>query len=458
MGPNPSLRILQVSTIDLLGGAEKVAWELFRSYRLRGYGSWLGVGQKLSTDPDVFLIPQLAAPAGTAKEPTRFQFSSDGARAADLFGKVLSRIGCVIDEYCGVEPFRYPRTWQLLKLSPQRPNIVHCHNLHHEFFDLRVLPWLSAEVPLMLTLHDMWLLTGHCSHSLDCERWRTGCGRCPDLNLFPAIRRDATRYNWRRKRKLYQRSQLRVATPSRWLMDKVQQSVLGPAILESRVIPNGVDLSIFRPAAKQTIRAALGISPDVTVLIFAANGIRNNPWKDYKSMRTALSQVGARSQDDILFLAIGEQAPPERIGRVEIRFVPYQENPEAIARYYQAADVYIHAARVDTFPLTVLEALACGLPVVATEVGGLPEQIKALRGTGRHSASCFHGPDQATGILVPPSDPARLASAIEMMIQDRCLRDQLGLNAARDARQRFDLERQVEAYVTWYKELVNSRD
>jgi glycosyltransferase involved in cell wall biosynthesis len=458
MGPDPSLRILQVSTMDRLGGAEKVAWELFRSYRLRGYGSWLAVGHKLSMDPDVLVIPQLGERAETPHEPASFSFFQEGARAVDLLGSALTGVGRRIDAYCGIEPFRYPGTWQLLKLTPQPPDIVHCHNLHHRYFDLRALPWLSAQVPLILTLHDMWLLTGHCSHSLDCERWKMGCGRCPDLNLYPGIRQDATRYNWRRKRKLYERSQLRVATPSQWLMDKVQQSVLGPAILESRVIPNGVDRSIFRPADKQAVRPSLGIPADVKVLLFAANGIRDNPWKDYKSMRTAIAEVGSRSQDRILFLAVGEDAPSERIGRLEISFIPYQQNPDALARYYQAADVYVHAARVDTFPNTVLEALACGLPVVATEVGGIPEQIKPLRGTGcRNSALSFHSPDQATGIVVPPSDPDGLASAIEALIRDGCLRDQMALNAAADVKERFDLNRQVETYLAWYKELVDSR-
>jgi len=69
----------------------------------------------------------------------------------------------------------------------------------------------------------------------------------------------------------------------------------------------------------------------------------------------------------------------ERIGQAEVKFVPYQSSPEDVAKYYQIADVYVHAARADTFPNTVLEALACGAPVVATAVGGIPEQIKGLR-------------------------------------------------------------------------------
>src|SRR5204862_2786030 len=113
----------------------------------------------------------------------------------------------------------------------------------------------SHQVPLVLTLHDGWLLSGHCAHSLDCERWTIGCGHCPDLTLDPAIRRDATAYNWRRKHELFKNSRLYIATPSRWLMQKVERSMLATYVLGARIIPNGVDLPIFHPADQQAARA-----------------------------------------------------------------------------------------------------------------------------------------------------------------------------------------------------------
>src|SRR5262249_35811923 len=150
----------------------------------------------------------------------------------------------------GIEDFRYPGSRRLLQLTPQQPDLVHGHNLHGGYFDLRILPELSAQVPVVLTLHDAWLLSGHCSHSFDCERWKTGCGRCPDLTIYPAIRRDATASNGRRKRTIYQRSRLHVAAPCQWLMDKVNESILALGAVETRIIPNGVDRTTFHPAER----------------------------------------------------------------------------------------------------------------------------------------------------------------------------------------------------------------
>jgi glycosyltransferase involved in cell wall biosynthesis len=157
-------------------------------------------------------------------------------------------------------------------------------------------------------------------------------------------------------------------------MDKVNQSMLKPGMIASKVIPNGVDLKIFQPADQAEARRELGLPPDAKILLFTANGIRRNIWKDYQTLQYALKEI-AKTGAKALCIALGETAPPERIGDVEIRFVPYQNDPNRIARYYQAADLYVHAARADTFPNTVLEALACGTPVVASAVGGIPEQV-----------------------------------------------------------------------------------
>ena len=215
-------------------------------------------------------------------------------------------------------------------ITPEFPDVLHCHNLHGSYFDLRALPRLSHKLPVLLTLHDTWLLSGHCAYSFDCERWKTGCGRCPDLTIYPAIKRDATAYNWQRKREIYAKSQLYIATPSRWLMAKFEQSMLAPAVLEARIIPNGVDLSVFHPADKQTSREILAIPQEAKVLLFTANGIQRNPFKDYETVQDAVGLVAERLQGQrVLFLALGEAAPVRRIGEAEVRFVAYESDPKA---------------------------------------------------------------------------------------------------------------------------------
>jgi glycosyltransferase involved in cell wall biosynthesis len=237
-------------------------------------------------------------------------------------------------------------------------------------------------------------------------------------------------------------------------MQKVEQSMLAAAVLGARVIPNGVDLSVFRPTDRQAVRAELGIPKDVKVLLFAAKGIRQNIWKDYQTLRAVISQVAAHLGQSVLFIALGEGAPAERIGQAEVCFVPYQKDPEGMAGYYQAADIYVHAGRADTFPNMVLEALACGTPVVGTAIGGIPEQVKSLEYKAGRFGHQTYGPEEATGILVPPGDVEGMATSVEHLLSDEVSCHQLGGNAARDARFRFNLSLQADEYLAWYEAIL----
>jgi len=445
-----SLRILQVNTFDNLGGAARVAWSLHQAYLERGLHARVAVGWKFSDDPNIHLVPN---------DDCRSQWARIWLAIANVPSPLVSTISWPVrlrswlrwigqprrflEIQRGYEDFDYPGTWRILDMPTHHHEIIHCHNLHGDYFDLKALPWLNQQAPVIMTFHDAWFLSGHCAHSLDCERWKTGCGCCPYLTLYPPIWRDETAYNWRRKQAIYSKSRLHVATPSRWLMQKVEQSMIAPAVMEARVIPNGVDLSVFHPADKRGVRAVLGVPQDARVLLFTAHNIRHNIWKDYQTMRSAIARVSERLPGQrVLFFALGEEAPTERIGQAEVRFVPYQKDPETVARYYQAADIYLHSARADTFPNTVLEALTCGIPVVATEVGGIPEQVR----------------DNVTGLLVPPGGAEAMTEAILLLLTDEALRKRLGYDAGQDAQIRFGLSRQVDAYLEWYHAILERQN
>jgi glycosyltransferase involved in cell wall biosynthesis len=435
-----------------MGGAEKIARALHDGARAAGHESWMAVGRKTTGDANVFALDhdrlrtpwsKLCRAAAAAIAPV------EGVKGMKLLRLVVrDTVGQprrAARRRGGEEDFDFPATAGLLGLPPAMPDLLHLHNLHSPagYFDLRELPRLSARVPTVVTLHDAWLLAGHCAHSFGCDRWQTGCGRCPDLSIYPPIRKDATAFNWGRKRDLFARSRLRVCTPSQWLMDRVARSMLQPAVVDARVIPNGVDLSVFCPGDRAAARAGLDLPQDARVLLFAANGIRSNPFKDFRTMREAITAVasdaGARGSP-LLFVALGEPSPDEVLSEnATLRFVPFLTDESTIARYYQAADVYLHPARADTFPTTVLEALACGRPVIASDVGGIPEQV----GEGE------------TGHLVPVGDAGGMAAAIIALLRDGGRRLAMGARAAEVARARFDARRHVEATLDWYRQIVS---
>ena len=125
-----------------------------------------------------------------------------------------------------------------------------------------------------------------------------------------------------------------------------------------------------------------------------------------------------------------------------------------VAAFYQAADLYLHAAKAENLATTILEALATGLPVVATAVGGIPEEVHSLAGAPGAWTGEDHPLDQATGVLVGPGDAAGMGEAVAHLLGDVPTRAALAANAAEDARARFDVDRQIDATITWYREII----
>jgi len=386
--------VLQISTADRGGGAEAVALSLHRAFRARGHEAWLAVGYRRTSEDGVLEI----GGAGSRRR------------------RALRSPGVLLDAVRGREDFRFPASRRVLELPPQPPDVVHVHNLHGGYFDLRVLPELARRAHLVATLHDAWLFTGHCAHPFDSDGWLRSCGNCPHLDTYPALLRDGTAFNLERKRALYAGMELTVVTPSRWLMDMVERSVLAPAAVRRAVIPNGVDLGIFSPGDRSQARRELGVAEDVPLVVFAAQGGRSNEFKDFPTLEAALGRLGI----EVELVALGDPVVP----------------PTEVASWLRAADLYVHPSRADTFPSGVLEALACGTPVVASRVGGVPEQLS-----------------EDTGVLVEPGDPAALAAAIESLLADPDRRARMAAAAAEGARGRFSLERQVDAYVELYADL-----
>jgi glycosyltransferase involved in cell wall biosynthesis len=462
MTPVPRLNVLHVSRQSQGGGADKVALALVMGLQGRGHRAWLAVAVRDSDDPQVIAIPDpRASPSARWARWARHTLAPldgkvPGAALATAALRGIESPSRIVDWWQGREHFDYPGTALLPTLAPYPPDILHCHNFHGGYFDLRQLAPISNVVPVALTLHDEWSFTGHCAYTIGCERWRMGCGSCPDLTIYPALRHDATAANWLVKRAIYARSRVYVSSPSRWLLDRARDSTLAVGAAGWRHIPNGVDRSVFHPGDRNAARRALGLPTESVVLLFAANRARTSVFKDYSTVWEAARRIAERlSGAPLLLIALGEEGPTERLGHHELRFVPYEPDERVVAKYYQAADLYLHAARADNFPTSIVEALATGLPVVATAVGGIPEQVRSLAGAAGtwNGESSFR--DRATGVLVDAGSSEAMASAALTLIRDESLRARLSANAALDAAERFDRETQLNATIAWYHEVVN---
>lgn len=439
-------RVLQVNTADIRGGAEKVALDLHRTYRARGVDAHLAVGHQLGDAPGVVCIPNEAERGSWARTLGRLGSGVAGGPHPEGLRRVASRALLLASEpsrymaiAAGVEDFDYPATAGLLDVAGPRPDVLHLHNLHGYYFDLRALPRLSSCQPTILTMHDAWPLTGHCAHPIDCPRWRVGCGECPDLNRYVPIRRDASARSFEIKRAALGASALSYATPSQWLMRMAEASGLLGENAQTRVIPNGVDTTIFSPGDRGEARRELELPLDREIIMFAAHGGSANPYKDYPTLLKALPSVAEKRGGRLLLVALGDAVASTDVSGVETRSLPFVNDAGRLALYYRAADLYVHPARAENLPLAIIEAMACGTPVVSTEVGGIPEIVE----------------DGATGTLLAIGDSAGLASAIVDLLADKEKRRAFSEAGIRRVLDRFTLERQAAEYLAWYEAITS---
>ena len=444
------ISVLTVSPNDCGGGAEKTAAGLHAAFLERGLDSWLALSVDHGVVPDSLRIPNtehrgpwarrvltgagLADPGSPPSYPRALQLAARLLAEPARYARVLS----------GLEDFDFPATALIPSLPPRTPDVLHLHNLHGAYFDIRQLPALSAALPTILTMHDAWLLTGHCAQPMECPGWRKTCLTCPYLDRYVPIRRDRAADNNRIKREALAGGRVHLASPSRWLADMAVESGHAALAAEVRVIPNGVDTDVFRPGDRALSRAGLGLPADALIVLFAARSVSTSEFKGFETLEAALPAIAAGCDPgrELLLVALGAEGPDADLGGARVRFVPFVDDPAAVAEYYRAADVYLHPSRAESFGLAVLEAMACGTPVVASNVGGIPEIVQ----------------DGVSGLLVAVGDADALAAAALCVLNDRDLSERLAAAGALRARTVFPFARQVDAYLDWYAELIETAD
>jgi glycosyltransferase involved in cell wall biosynthesis len=438
------MRILHINTSDIGGGAEKIALDLFRQANANNYQSILAVGKKCTEEPGIIEIRNNQYRNSWARfwRINQKNYSDKGQHKTSRTAGWIANIAEPrrwLNWNLGFEDFDFPGIHHLFEEISFTPDIIHLHNLHGNYFDFRIVSELSKRFKVFLTLHDEWVYTGHCAYSFDCLRWKIGCGKCQYLKSYPALKKDKTARNIAFKGQVYSQSSFYVSASSQWLIERARNSVLRSAIIDSKVIHYGIDLEVFKPGNKQDARRELELPCDAIIVLFIANKGKTNRYKDFSTIEQAINEVANVNHDRLIYcVSIGESGNEKRVGNLVFKYFAYQPNPSVIAKFYQAADFYLHAAKVEAFGLVIAEAMACGLPVIATSVGGIPEVVNHAE----------------TGYLVPQGNCKLMAQRINELIYQDELRMKMSASSCTKAAKMYDRKRQFNEYISWYREAL----
>jgi glycosyltransferase involved in cell wall biosynthesis len=385
------MRVLLVNSTEDSGGASRAAHRLYRGLADAGIDAQLLTQQKNSDDPDVI--------------------SSQGslARGLNLLRPRIDQLPLYLYE---TNPAYYYSTaclpWGLQQqlTDPNRAaDIVHLHWINGGFIRIETLAKIKR--PLIWTLHDMWALTGGCHYNIDCTAYQQGCGHCPALNSKK--QRDLSFRQFRRKQKAWQALDLHIVTPSQWLKDSVQKSPLLQQFPCS-LIPNGIDTQVFQPINKSLARSLLKLPQDKHYVLFGAIRAVSDTRKGLRYLHQALQALKARvaaDQKDIALLIFGASAPISEMLNFPYpcHYLGHLHDDISLNVVYSAADVFVAPSVQDNLPNTVMEALTCGVPAVAFDIGGMPDLIRHKH--NGYLADAFNSQALAEGIRWVLSDVQR---------------------------------------------------
>ena len=313
-------------------------------------------------------------------------------------------------------------------------DIVHLHWVSQLIEYKSFFASIPRSFPIVWTLHDMNPFTGGCHFSNGCDRFVEGCGNCPQLGRSGAS--DLSRQTFSNKTESSHHRNLHVVAPSKWLAEEARRSPIFAQASTIRTIPYGLDVDAYAACDRRTARQSHGLPEDAFVIGFGADDLRN----PRKGMLELTAAIGAlQPSEQVVGLSFGKGTPPRALTEaMRVREAGFVSDRRKLSQVYSAMDLFVLPSMEDNLPQTGLEAMACGIPVVAFDVGGIPDFVR---------------PGE-TGHLATASQPTTLTLILQELLEkpDECRR--MGSRARKLIEQQFNSVHTANAYVDFYRELI----
>lgn len=307
------------------------------------------------------------------------------------------------------------------RLATGCPGLVNVHNIHTSGLGHAALKAIQGDVPLVWTMHDCWSFDTHAFTWTEPGEGRREFVK-PDRPIEAAR---ATRRGF-----FGSRSNIVMVGPSLWIAGEARAALGDGTRVEH--IPYGVDSAAFKPRPQAEARDGLGLETGRVWLGFSSTWASTRKGTDL--FVAALEQLDT-NRFGVLYW--GEKPDHVWPDGLDVRLRGPLRGASEISRHYSACDLFVCPSRADNLPNSVLESLACGVPVIGSRRGGVPDMVRP----------------GVSGWLFDPDAGDGLAETVRRAIADRAAWRTMGENCRRIATEDYAPGRQAGAYRSLFEEL-----
>ena len=311
-------------------------------------------------------------------------------------------------------------------------DLIHFHMFHNTKLSLISLLQICSEKKVVMSFHDPWAITGRCVHFGECDKWKTGCIECKNLNTLFEFKEDNCNEMWKLKKMIYEKINPDIVVSSKYMYDLVKQSPLTKHFTNVHIIPLGVDLAFFNnKIQKEEARKKFNI-PDTDIVIFLR---AQKAFKGTNYVVDAMKKL--KTNKKITILTCDEKNRLDELKNEHNIVDIGRMNDKELLYAYNACDIFLMPSIGETFGMMAIEAMACGKPVIIFNNTALPDVTFA--------PEC--------GVLVENKNSDKLKEAIEHLIDNKEEREKRGELGRKLCEEHYSIDKYNISLVNLYKKI-----
>lgn len=287
----------------------------------------------------------------------------------------------------------------LRNVEKEKFDVLHFHDITSAFSSF-TLSYLSRIMPVIWTLHDCSAFTAGCLFPLQCEKFRSNCSSCPQFGIWPLdLYYRNTMLLLKLKKISHWIGNLHLVSPSLWMSNLAFSS--GLIRKRPQIISNPINTDHFKKIDKVLARNLLGLDLRRLYILLSAGSI----FDERKGIEYALQCVKRVKEHSPFLIIVGNinQYFIDALRGLDFRAMGYVADNKLLNILYAAADIFLFTSIADNSPITILESMASGTPIVGFMTGGTGEIVD----------------NNENGMIVAPKDTDALTAALREVIRSK---------------------------------------